>query len=147
LQPPLPRLCLGEDVAAQGSDTKSGASLVELIALLFEPTGTGDVEMRPGSPVHKLFEKECRARGSGLASGSSVFQVGNITLEGFLVFVVQRQLPKFLAGFFTNLDQVVDQLLIATHDTGSHPTESRYAGAGQCSDIDDFIWFLPTGIA
>src|SRR5436190_9774849 len=125
------------DKLDQRSKRNAGRALRLVRADRVAPSCSGDVEMRPFCFVDKLLDEHCPHDGARLSARSNIFNIGNVGADLFTVFRSQRQLPKAFARFFAQIDDLVHQCLIITHDAGVLIAKSNDHGTGQRCHIDD----------
>src|SRR5712692_9587598 len=100
------------------------------------PGGAGDVQMRPGNAIGKLFEKGGRGNRAGFFA-ADVLDVGNVRLDLARVFFIERQLPKLFANFFAGSDDPVNQRLVGPENSGVNVAEGDRNRAGERRHVDD----------
>ncbi len=100
------------------------------------PGRAGNIKMRPRDVVSEFLEESGRGNRAGLLA-ANIFDVGNVALDLFSVFVVQRQLPEFLADFFSGFNHLVYQSLVSAEDRSVDVAERDRNCAGQRRHVDD----------
>src|ERR1700674_3485916 len=113
---------------------------------LFHPGGPRNVEMDPWSVFGKFLE-EHGGEDSAAPTAAGIDHVGDVGFEVFLVFVVERKAPHFLACLFVGVREALIHLVVAGEDSGIYVAESHDYGAGQGGGIHEMSAAELAGVA
>src|SRR5579863_4129120 len=115
----LYRTCSPENEFRQRARCKTCRTLLGVGPLGVAEEGSGDVQVRPVCVAHEMLQDfGCRYRGGWPPAG--LLDIGNITVNGFSVLVVQGHTPELLADLLPGFDDLGAQCVVvaeqARHD-------------------------------
>ena len=91
--------------------------------------------MQPGNVLGKLFEEHGCGNGAALTS-PGIDDVGDIGTDVFLVFVVERQAPHFLASFGKRLAEPLVHGVVVGEDTSIDVAKRHHYSTSERGGVD-----------